>query len=290
MSVLDDDTTKPPSVSQAPLSPASWTPPLASGQPKEPLDPRFGRVGIVPWSFGQTLRGVAITLIPWMAFILLSSATSSSGSASSRPLAPLDDAIGAVIFILFTAVVEGAFVLAPVYFAVIRRRADMTVREGLRALGFRRVRLLPAIGWVAGGLAVIYIANVVYAVVMTRFSLGLHTNVDTLVQLGQRAPLTVIGTLIGAVFIAPFCEEIFFRGFAFPGFLRGMPVWAAVLLSALLFGITHGDVGSFVLLFVIGVVLAVVRWRTGSIWPAMALHMANNALAAVAVLLTLSPR
>lgn len=289
MSVRDDETTEPPSSSQAPLASAAWTPTSRSGQPKEQPDPRFGRVGIVPWSFDQTLRGVAVTLIPWIAFILLSSATSSPASASSHPLAPLDDAIGAVVFILFTAIVEGAFVLAPIYFAVIRRRADATVRDGLRALGFRRMRLLPAIGWVAGGLAVIYIANVLYGIIVTRFSLGLHTNVDTLVQLGQRAPLTVIGTLIGAVFIAPFCEEIFFRGFAFAGFLRGMPVWAAVLLSALLFGITHGDVGSFVLLFVIGVVLAVVRWRAGSIWPAMALHMANNALAAIAVVLTLWP-
>lgn len=286
MSVLDDETTDPSPQAQTQRPPATWISP-ASAQPEEPRDPRFGRVGVVPWSFDQTLRGVAITLIPWMAFILLSSATSSSASASARPLTPLDDAIGAVVFIIFTAIVEGAFVLAPAYFAVIRRRAGTTAREGLRALGFRRVRLLPALGWVAGGLAVIYIANTVYEVIVTRFSLGLHTNVDTLEQLGQRAPLTVIGTLIGAVFIAPFCEEVFFRGFAFAGFLRGMPVWAAVLLSSLLFGITHGDAGSFALLVVIGIVLAVVRWRTGSLWPAMALHMANNAIAAIAVVLAL---
>ncbi|HLZ24354.1 MAG TPA: CPBP family intramembrane glutamic endopeptidase [Ktedonobacterales bacterium] len=287
MSVLDGDTASPPMP-----PPFSRSVPAGGGPPApryEPATPRFGRVGIVPWSFGQTWRGVVVTLIPWVAFLLVSAnaAPATSTSAGSVTLAPLDDAIGAIIFVIFTAIVEGAFLLAPGYYAGVRRRAGTTVREGLRALGVRRTPLLPALGWVIGGLVVVYAASEVYQIIITRFSLGLHTNVDTLQQLGRHAPLTVIGTLIGAVFIAPFCEEIFFRGFAFAGFLRGMPVWAAVLLSALLFGVAHGDMGSFALLFVIGVVLAVVRWRTGSIWPGMALHMANNALAAIFVVATL---
>ncbi|HLJ80347.1 MAG TPA: CPBP family intramembrane glutamic endopeptidase [Ktedonobacterales bacterium] len=290
MSVLDGDTTSspppPPSRTSPPHPPVipAGTPP--STPPDEPVHPRFGRVGIVPWSFGQTWRGVAATLIPWVAFLLISANAAPQTTVSSGTLSPLEDAIGAVVFVIFTAIVEGAFLLAPGYYAVVRR-AGATVREGLWALGFRRTPLLPAIGWVVGGLIVVYAASVVYQDIITRFSLGLHTNVDTLQQLGQHAPLTVIGTLIGAVFIAPFCEEIFFRGFTFAGFLRGMPVWAAVLLSALLFGIAHGDIGSFALLFVIGVVLAVVRWRTGSIWPGMALHMANNAVAALVVVASL---
>lgn len=291
MSVLDGDTTSSPTPSPSrtspphpPVLPTGATPPTL---PDGPVHPHFGRIGIVPWSFSQTWRGVAATLIPWVAFLLISANAAPQTTASSGTLSPLEDAIGAIVFVIFTAIVEGAFLLAPAYYAVVRRRADTTVREGLWALGFRRTPLLPAIGWVVGGLVVVYAASAVYQDIITRFSLGLHTNVDTLQQLGQHAPLTVIGTLIGAVFIAPFCEEIFFRGFTFAGFLRGMPVWAAVLLSALLFGIAHGDIGSFALLFVIGLVLAIVRWRTGSIWPGMALHMANNAIAAIVVLATL---
>ncbi|MGH2518011.1 MAG: CPBP family glutamic-type intramembrane protease [Ktedonobacterales bacterium] len=282
MPILDGDTASPPTIpSVPPHTPGAWAAPGA------PANPRFGRIGVVPWSFGQTWRGIVATLLPWLAFLLVSASTSSSSSASSGTLSPVEDAIGAIIFVLFTAIVEGAFLLAPGYYAVVRRRVDTTVRDGLEALGFRRTPLLPALGWIVGGLAVVYAASYVYSAISARFSLGIRTNVDTLNQLGQHAPLTVIGTLIGAVFIAPFCEEIFFRGFAFAGLLHRMPVWTAVLLSALLFGAAHGDAGSFALLFVIGLVLAVVRWRTGSIWPGMALHMANNAVAAVYVLATL---
>jgi len=89
------------------------------------------------------------------------------------------------------------------------------------------------------------------------------------------------------VIIAPFCEEIFFRGFLFGGLLRGMSAIWATLLSTILFTIVHGDIGSAVPLFAIGLMLAVIRWRTGSIWPGMALHMLNNAIAALLVLATI---
>lgn len=282
MPLLDGDTASPQRTRF--VAPDDGMPPSL---PEKPANPRFGRIGEVPWTFGQTWRGIAATLVPWLAFLLASAGTSSNSAAQQGTLSPVADAFGAIIFVLFTAIVEGAFLLAPGYYAVVRRRIDTSVRDGLWALGFRRTPLLPALGWISGGLVVVYAASYAYSAFSTHFSLGIQTNVDTLQQLGQHAPITVIGTLIGAVLIAPFCEEIFFRGFAFAGMLHRMPVWAAVLLSALLFGAAHGDAGSFALLFVIGVVLAVVRWRTGSIWPGMALHMANNAVAAVYVLATL---
>jgi membrane protease YdiL (CAAX protease family) len=54
-----------------------------------------------------------------------------------------------------------------------------------------------------------------------------------------------------------------------------------------LFTASHGDVGSAAPILVLGLLLALVRWRTGSIWPGMALHMANNLLAAAVIIATL---
>jgi membrane protease YdiL (CAAX protease family) len=58
----------------------------------------------------------------------------------------------------------------------------------------------------------------------------------------------------------------------------------AVIVSALLFAIAHALIGSFAPLLLIGLVLAVVRWRTGSLWPGMAVHFCNNALATILVI------
>jgi hypothetical protein len=90
--------------------------------------------------------------------------------------------------------------------------------------------------------------------------------------------------------IAPVAEEFFFRGFIF-GALRRLPVsvagrdlgpWIAALLTGILFGLAHlGSAGLqyLVPLGFLGFVLCIVRWRTGSLYPCMALHSANNALA-----------
>ncbi|MGO8949845.1 MAG: type II CAAX prenyl endopeptidase Rce1 family protein [Ktedonobacterales bacterium] len=250
---------------------------------------RYGQVGKVPWTFAQTLLGTAVTIVPWLVLVVLSQAVTVTTTSPHRNgrLAPAVDVLGGISFLVFTALVEGAFLLAPLIIAM-RTRAPGTSRlAALRALGLRATRVWPAVAWVALGMVVVIVVTIVYGAVIQLFHLPLETNGQTLATEAETMPFTVIGALIGAVFIAPFCEEIFFRGFLFGGLLRGMSVIWATLVSTLLFTIAHGDVGSAVPLFAIGIMLAVIRWRTGSIWPGMALHMLNNALAAVLVVATI---
>jgi uncharacterized protein len=250
---------------------------------------RYGQVGKVPWTFGQTLLGAGVTIIPWLLLVAVAQVAqgTSSSASSTRKLAPAVDIISGIIFLLFTAVVEGAFLLAPLIISI-RSRAPGTRWSGaLRALGLRSTRFWPAVGWVIFGLIVVYVVTIIYSVLNQTFHWSLQTNGDALIQEARTMPFTVIGALIGAVVIAPFCEEIFFRGFLFAGLLRGMTVLWATLISTALFTIVHADLGSAVPLFAIGLMLAVIRWRTGSIWPGMALHMLNNAIASVLVVATI---
>lgn len=72
-------------------------------------------------------------------------------------------------------------------------------------------------------------------------------------------------------------EELIFRGVILAGLLRTLSRRAAVVTSALLFATIHVSPLSFVHLGLLGVVLAEVRLRTRSLWPAMLLHTAYNA-------------
>lgn len=270
-------------VQQAPVPPL-----LPTADPEETR--HYGKVGKVPWTLAQTLLGAGVTIVPWMLVVVLSqaaSATSSSGGTQVR-LAPAVDILGGIAFLVFTVVVEGAFLLAPLIVAVRTRTTGTGRRESLGALGLRRTPFFPAVGWVVLGLFLVYLVTFIYGLLVEVLHLPLQTNAQTLIQEAQTMPFTVLGALIGAVIIAPFCEEIFFRGFLFAGLLRGMNVVFAVLLATILFTLVHGDVGSAIPLFAIGLMLAVTRWRTGSVWPGMALHMLNNALAAVAVIVSFS--
>ncbi len=77
-------------------------------------------------------------------------------------------------------------------------------------------------------------------------------------------------------------EEIAFRGVLFSGLRkRFSSTWAPVVLSALVFSVFRVSLFRFAPTFFIGVVLAVVVLRTGSIFPAMLWHFLNNFLAVV---------
>jgi membrane protease YdiL (CAAX protease family) len=90
-----------------------------------------------------------------------------------------------------------------------------------------------------------------------------------------------VGLLV--IGIAPITEEIFFRGFMFAGLRRRLPFVAAAAFSAGVWGLFHytgPDTWGVVLqLAAFGVILSWLYERTGSLWPPIAVHALNNALA-----------
>ncbi len=88
-------------------------------------------------------------------------------------------------------------------------------------------------------------------------------------------PLWVVWLVLGVT--PAICEELFFRGLVFSG-LRRLGAWPAVLLSALLFGLAHASIYRLLPTFILGVLLGVLRWRSGSVVPGMVMHALNNGL------------
>src|SRR6266496_355588 len=242
---------------------------------------------IAPWSIQQTFLGVLLTLLPWIALTLILSSINGSTSITT-PLSPRADLIGAIVTIIFSAIIEGAFLIAPFYFANAAFRS-LTPRAplALQSLGFRRYRISQTLIWVFLLMLVIFGINTLYSYLISVLHLNLQTNDQIILHESRVAPLTTYATLFSAVVIAPFCEEVFFRGFVFPGLRRGMPLGWAIVLSSLLFAVAHADPGSFAVLFIIGLALAIVGGRTRSIWPSILLHMLNNGIAALAIVLTM---
>lgn len=76
-------------------------------------------------------------------------------------------------------------------------------------------------------------------------------------------------------------EELFFRGLMMRSLLSTGRPTAAVVLSAVLFGLIHFDVLQSPGAAIIGVYLGLVALRTRSIYPAMAAHGVNNLVCAL---------
>jgi membrane protease YdiL (CAAX protease family) len=81
------------------------------------------------------------------------------------------------------------------------------------------------------------------------------------------------------VIVAPFAEEILFRGYLLAKLRKYVPLWAAILVTSLLFGIIHFAWNVGVDVFALSIVLCLLRVWTGRLWPSIVLHMIKNGIA-----------
>jgi uncharacterized protein len=253
------------------------------------VQPPETRTDAVPWSWKQTWMGIILTMIPWMLLaIALMNVGNGTTTSTSTPVSLAVDLVNAIITLIFSALVEGAFLIAPLTIVNrIYRGIKAHARLALASLGFRTFSVRRAAILIVSFMVLIFVVNILYSSIITTFHLNLQTNDQVILARSKQFPFTTYATLLVAVFVAPFCEEVFFRGFVFPGLRHKMPVAPAIIVSALLFAIAHVDPGSFAVLLVIGLLLGYVRWRTNSIWPGMMLHMLNNGIGAVSILLVM---
>ncbi len=91
------------------------------------------------------------------------------------------------------------------------------------------------------------------------------------------------GYLLAAfgILIAPFVEELVFRGMMYPVFERHLGLMLAVVLTAALFAAIHApQLGKgwpqVTAIFVVGLALSYARGRTGSLVPAYLIHLSYN--------------
>lgn len=82
--------------------------------------------------------------------------------------------------------------------------------------------------------------------------------------------------------VAPFVEELAYRGVGFAAVRSAWGSTAAVLVTSAAFGLAHGLVVALPILTAFGLVLAFVRHRTQSLYPPIVLHALFNGIALLA--------
>lgn len=87
-------------------------------------------------------------------------------------------------------------------------------------------------------------------------------------------PFIVVLLLIGVY--GPICEELTFRAVFYQGYKRSSTVFYAIFFSALTFGFVHMNLNQMPYAFVIGIMLALLREATGSMWGPILFHVIFN--------------
>ena len=140
---------------------------------------------------------------------------------------------------------------------------------------FRRSRWF----WIVAGL------TIVYSFVADAAVAWLYPQSKDWVHMPAGPAWAGLFVVLACVF-APLAEEIVFRGWLYTGLRVAIGVPAAVILSAILFALAHWESTHLYALaiFPVGLVLGLIRERTGSIKASATFHAIYNAMASVLLL------
>lgn len=85
--------------------------------------------------------------------------------------------------------------------------------------------------------------------------------------------------LLNIALVPSICEELLFRGYILRSFEKSWGAVTAVVVSGIIFGMFHIQLGNLLPLATLGIVLGLMTWLSGALWPAVVAHFINNGAA-----------
>jgi membrane protease YdiL (CAAX protease family) len=151
--------------------------------------------------------------------------------------------------------------------------------------------VLSSLGWCAARFNLLFVGlgGILLAFVVSGLAALVHTpKVPSPVESLMSSPILLSLFGVMAVTLAPFFEELLFRGFLQPLLTRSLGMIAGIVLTAAVFGSLHAPEYSFawqyaVAVSLVGVVLGWLRVRSDSIIPCTVMHGAYNSVFVVAL-------
>jgi membrane protease YdiL (CAAX protease family) len=224
----------------------------------------------------ERYRGPAIGVLLLLAVIVAAVVSLGAGTTAVALLDGGELSVGGTLLLLTSTQFS---LLAIVGLLVVAPRALVGVRllpeSGLvRSLGIGLLAAVPA--WIGATL-------LAYLWTALLEGIGLVQGVAIAEAVVERGDPTVV--LVAFVAVAPIAEELFFRGVAYNAWIRERGPRFALYGSAALFALIHGSVFALAPISALGIALALVYRRTGSLPAAMAMHAGFNAISVVLTLL-----
>jgi membrane protease YdiL (CAAX protease family) len=240
-------------------------PALDPPPPPPPSRPELPEGASPRWPAWYAGVGFLVALISTVLVVgIVAAATGTTPDDESATFTVIATFLQGVIFI-GTAVLFASFTRRP--------RADH--------FGLRPAPFWPAVGWAALGYATFYGLVVLYTLV---FQPDVEQSVAQ--DLGaEQGTFGMVAAGFMVICVAPVAEEFFFRGFFYRALRSRWSVPVAAGIDGLLFGVIHYDFsGADALLIIpplalLAFIFCLIYERTGSIYPTIALHALNNAIA-----------
>jgi len=265
-------------------------PTVSSGPPYEPQDsgagsydpdrPRWGApAGIMVW----VASVLAIIFIPAIAigFLIVVRQVGGQRLTDRQYLEKFLQSPEVAMLAVGSTIVAHLITLAIVWAVA----SGLNRRSALKALGFRWMGPRPAMKFwfVIGVVILMYFAEIILGYL---FPQSRETDFERLLKAGPGVRILVAFL---AVFTAPLVEECVYRGMLFSGLRRGLREWPSILIVTALFAAVHlqqywGAWAGIAGIAVLSFTLTVIRAKTKSLAPCIAVHMVFNAVSSLNIL------
>lgn len=180
--------------------------------------------------------------------------------------------LAAVVYLVTTAIVFSSF--------LIRR---MPLAEVKSRLGLSKPFEARMVAWALFIWGLYFLTSV--AVTALLYGLNIHgLQLDQKQDIGFSQLNTVLeygAAFVLLVIIAPFFEELLFRGYLFGAMRHKIGFVASALLTSFTFALMHSQLNVGIDVFILSLFLCYLREKFESIWPGVLVHAFKNGLAYV---------
>jgi membrane protease YdiL (CAAX protease family) len=168
---------------------------------------------------------------------------------------------------------EGIALIGSVFFlGILRRRIPWS------AVGLKPVSESWLLRSLLLGLVAIPTAGLIAAMVQMLLGQPLTNSQNEFLAPAGFSWFGLISMLLLGGLVAPFAEELFFRGVIYTWLREHWGVIPSVVVSGLIFGLVHVEPSVAAAAFVLGILLAWVYERSNSLWSGVIIHAINNSV------------
>lgn len=241
------------------------------------LPPSSDEIKAKPWGFWATLGLSAIIFALFSGLQILIAIVFLSLAKGQRPELNLQAYANSLFsngfFIAITVIISG-LICTPLTLLFAKLRKNILVRD---YIGFRSSPKREWVKWLLALAACLFLSDAL--------SLLLHQPIVPSFMADAYKTASFLPILLFAIIVvAPIFEEIFFRGFLFQGvrYSRLGPI-GAIGITSFFWAIIHlqYDLYGIATVFVLGLLLGIVRFKTDSIYLPIIMHSLSSSVATI---------
>ncbi|MBL7073377.1 MAG: CPBP family intramembrane metalloprotease [Candidatus Omnitrophica bacterium] len=176
---------------------------------------------------------------------------------------------------VFNTLVMNVVGISVIWYFIVKKYGQKISAVGLTSKGFVKSVCYAAIGYVA-------IIPILFGIMIATFYITEFFKVQMPVQsvvrifINEKNTTVLFFSTIFAAIFGPVAEEIFFRGFMYKAVKKKMGAAVAVIITSVVFSLLHAHIVGIVPIFALGVLLAYLYEKTGSLTASIAVHISHN--------------